>query len=74
MDTDTRKLMTMHGGFSMTNDVDHLYLPWKEGGRGLISVKFATKLEKRNLSFYVHQSDDPYLRIVAINYQSRQVL
>jgi len=35
--------------------VDHLYIPQKKGGRRL---KFAIELEQRNLSFYIHQSDD----------------
>ena len=41
MDIDTRKLMTMHGAFSVNGDVDRLYLSRKKGVRGLISVKFA---------------------------------
>ena len=51
----------------MNSDIDRLYL---KGGRGLISVKLAIEFEQRNLSFYVHQSDDPYLRIAATNYLS----
>jgi len=62
--------MTLHGGFSMNSDVDRLYLPRRKGGRGLISVKFAIEYEQRNLSFYVHQSDDPYIRVVATTYKS----
>jgi len=68
MDIDTRKLLTMHGGFSMNSDVDRLYLSRKKGGPGLISVKFAIDHEQRNLSFYVHRSGDLYIMQVASNY------
>ena len=60
VDIDTRTLMTMHGGFLLNSDVDRLYVSRKNGGSGLISVKFAFEHEKRKLSFYVHHSDDPY--------------
>ena len=36
MDIGTRKLMTMHGAFSMYGDVDQLYLSRNKRGRGLI--------------------------------------
>jgi len=68
MDVDTRKLMTMHGCFSMNSDVDRLYVLRKNGGRGLISVKFAIEHELRNLSFYVHHSDDPYIKLIATSF------
>jgi len=70
VDIDTRKLLTMHGGFSMNSDVDRLYLSRKKGSRGLISVKFAIEHEERNLSFYVHHSDYPYIMQLATNYPS----
>ena len=56
--------MTLHGDFSMNSDIDRLYVPRKkDGDRGLISVKFAIEHEQKNLSFYVQQSDDPYIRL-----------
>ena len=54
----------------MNSDVDRLYVPRKHGGRGLISVTFAIEHEKRNLSTYVHNSDDPYIALVAKGYVS----
>jgi len=42
----------------------------RELGRGLVSVKFAIEHEQRNLSFYVHSSEDPYIMQVATNYPS----
>ena len=37
-DRKTRKLFTIYGALHPTSDVDRLYLPRKEGGRGLISI------------------------------------
>ena len=34
----------------------------------MISVKFAIEHEQRNLLFYVHSSEDPYIMQVATNY------
>ena len=53
LDVSTRKLMSMHGSFSVNSDVDRLYVPRKFGGSGLVSVSFAIQHGRRNLSFYV---------------------
>ena len=39
MDQRTRKLMTMHKAQYPRDDVDRLYVPRKEGGRGLASIE-----------------------------------
>ena len=39
MDERTRKLMTMHKALHPKDDVDRLYVPRKEGGRGLASIE-----------------------------------
>lgn len=38
-DIKTRKLLTIHGGFHPKSSTLRLYTKWKEGGRGLVSVK-----------------------------------
>ena len=38
IDRKTRKLFTMYGALHPKSDVDKLYVPRKEGGRGLISI------------------------------------
>ena len=38
MDLSTRKFMTMHKVLHPSDYRDKLYVSWKEGGRGLISV------------------------------------
>jgi len=70
MDVSTRKLMSMHGSFSVNSDVDRLYVPRKlVVARGLVSVSFAIQHERRNLSFYVHNSTDELLMLVAKNFE-----
>ena len=39
LDQRIRKLMTMHKALHPRDDVDRLYVPRKEGGRGLTSIK-----------------------------------
>ena len=38
IDTKTRMLFTIYGALHPKSDVDRLYIPRKEGGRGLISI------------------------------------
>ena len=46
LDQKTRKLLTIHGQHHPEADVDHLYVPRKQGGRGLMQLEAAeiTKL------------------------------
>ena len=39
MDQRTRKLMTMYKALHPKDDVDRLYVPRKEGGRGITSIE-----------------------------------
>ena len=41
MDQRTRKLMTMHKALHPRDDVDRLYVPRKDGGRGLASIQYS---------------------------------
>jgi len=43
----TRKLLTMNGGFHPRDCVARLYVPIKDGGRGLISVEDCVNLGDR---------------------------
>ena len=40
------------------SDVDRLYIPRKEGGRGLISIEDCVELAIRCLEVYVHGSEE----------------
>ena len=61
LDTMTRKQMTMHGSLHPRADVDRLYLPRKEGGRGLLSVEDSINKEENSIAHYVENSSQPTL-------------
>ena len=44
IDRKTRKLFTIYGALHPKSDVDRLYIPRKEGGRGLISIEDCVEL------------------------------
>ena len=48
-----RKLFTIYGALHLKSDVDRLYIPKKEGGRGLISIADCVVLAIRGLEVYV---------------------
>ena len=51
-------MFTIYGALHPKSDVDRLYLPRKEGGRGLISIKDCVELAIRGLEVYVHGSEE----------------
>ena len=58
IDRKTRKLFTMYGALHPKSDVDRLYIPRKEGGRGLISIEDCVELAIRGLEVFVHRSEE----------------
>ena len=62
LDTKTRKQMTMHGSLHPRADVDRLYLPRKEGGRGLLSAEDSINKEENSIAQYVKNSSQPTLK------------
>ena len=52
-DQRTRKLMTMHKALHPRNDVDRLYVPKKEGGRRLASIKDSVDTSIQRLEDYI---------------------
>ena len=58
IDRKTRKLFTIYGALHPKSDVDRLYIPRKEGGRGLISIKDCVELTIRGLEVYVHGCEE----------------
>ena len=58
IDRKTRKLFTIYGALHPKSNVDRLYIPRKEGGRGLISIKDCVKLAIRGLEVYVHGCEE----------------
>ena len=64
IDRKTRKLFTMYGALDRKSDVDTLYIPRKEGGRGLTSIEDCVELAIRRLEMYVHGSEEILIQAV----------
>ena len=58
IDRKTRKLFTIYGALHPKLDVNRLYIPRKEGGRGLISIEDCVELAIRGLEVYGHGSEE----------------
>ena len=58
IDRKTRKLFTIYGALHPKSDADRLYIPRKEGGRGLISIENCVELAIRGLEVYVHGREE----------------
>ena len=56
------KLVTIYGGLHLKSDVDRLYVPRKDGGRGLIAIEDCVELTVRDLEVYVHGSEERLLQ------------
>ena len=54
MDQITRKLTTMHKALHPTDDVDRLYVSWKEG-RGLPRIEDSIDASIQRVDDYVHR-------------------
>jgi hypothetical protein len=57
-------MLTIHGQHHPRADIDRLYVPRKEGGRGLMQVEGAYIAETINLVEYVESKEDPLIKIV----------
>ena len=64
LDRRTRKLLTMHGVHHPSADVDRLYAPCNEGGRGLQQIEAMYKSCSVGLECYLRDSFDPYMQLV----------
>ena len=61
LDRRNRKLMTMHSALHPKSNVVHLYIPRKEGGRGLQGVEETVNLTNLGLENYVKESREFFL-------------
>ena len=50
-------MFNIYGALHPKSDVDRLYIPRKEGGRGLISIEDCVELAIRGLKVYVHRNE-----------------
>ena len=64
LDRRTRKLLTMNGGFHPRDCVTKLYVPSKDGGRGLISIEDCVNQARISLEHYVQSSEEELLKTV----------
>jgi hypothetical protein len=64
LDRKTRKMLTIHGQHRSRADIYRLYVPRKEGGRGLMQVEGASIAETVNLVEYVESKENPLIQIV----------
>ena len=67
LDRKTRKLLTIHGQHHPKADVDRLYVPRKQGGRGLMQLEAVHAAEITKLVEYVHRKEDPPIQVVRTN-------
>ena len=52
----------MYQALHPRSNVDRLYLPCSEGGKGLLSLKECVNAEKRSLGQYLKKNEDAWLR------------
>ena len=64
MDRGTRKLMTMHKTLHPKDDVDRLYVPWKQGGRGLASMEDNVDSTIRRLEDYIEKHEGGQITVI----------
>ena len=58
MDRKTRKILSMNGCLHTRSNVGRLYLPRKEGGRGLVGIEECVKREIKSLHGYLRESTE----------------
>ena len=71
IDTKTRKLLNMHNMLHPKVDVERLYIPRKDGERGLIDVKTAFKTVTIGLDHYLKHKEGQYPKKVLEHEQSK---
>ena len=67
IDRKTRKLFTIYGTLHPKSDVDRLYIPRKEGRRGLISIEDCAELATRGMEVYAHGSEERLIQAARVD-------
>jgi hypothetical protein len=70
LDRKTRKTLTIHGQHHPKADIDCLYVPRKDGGRGLMLIEGAYITEVIKLKEYVEHTEDPPMQTVMTHQQN----
>ena len=60
-------MFTIYGALHPKLDVDRLYIPRKEGGRGLISVEGCVELAIRGVEVHNHGSEERLIKTTRSN-------
>ena len=72
IDRKNRKLFTIYGALHLKSDVDRLYKPRNEGGRGLISIEDCVELVIGGLEVYVHGSEERLIQAASVLERSKK--
>ena len=64
LDTKVRRFLTVYKVHHPKSDVDRLYLPRTEGGRGLIQLELSYKSTTIGLDKYLQETQDTLLHFV----------
>ena len=64
VDTKICKLLTMHRMHHPKSDVNRLYLPRKEGGRGIVQLELSLKTSIIGMDTYLNNTNDWMLKLV----------
>jgi hypothetical protein len=70
LDRKMRKLLTIHGQYHPKTGVDHLYIPRKQGGWGLVQIQEAYTVEIIKLVEELDSKEDPLIQTVIIHQNS----
>ena len=62
MNRKTRKVLSMYQALHPRSNVDGLYFPRSEGGKGLLSLEECVNAENRFLGQYLKTNEDEWLR------------
>ena len=67
MDQRTRKLMTMHKALHPRDDMDRLYVPKKDEGRGLASIEDSVDISIQRLEDYIEKHEGGLIMAIRNN-------
>ena len=62
-----KKLMTMHKALHPRDDIDRVYVPRKEGGRGLASIEDSVNTSIRRLKDYTEKHEGELITAIRNN-------
>jgi hypothetical protein len=74
LDTKTRKMPTIHRQNHPRADTDRLYVPRKDGGRGLMQIEGAYTAEIIKLEECVEHTEDPLMQIMTHQHNTNSTL